>query len=325
MDLGHIASVCPFRRSQAGSVAQKWGHEASRLWNASCDTGPDTVDQANGCHPDAQNEGESGSAQGREAPSEESAQLQQGDQTERRQQTLLDWVGHELRNPIAAIELAVHSMRGLADDRLDHPLTILERQTGQLSRVVLELLEMARAMSQRPTAAVPSRPPVQHRDPEPVRFAVRERAPRGSEAPRPALRAAGHKPHVRRRLLVVEDNDDLSGLLREIVSGWGFDVEVAANASSGLAKAAVRPPDIALVDIGLPDRDGCDVARALRRSLPPDVRLIAMSGYGQRQDGARALAAGFDEYLVKPLNMARLRRMLGEGPSLALAVAGREG
>ena len=281
------------------------------------------MDQANGCHPDAfdQCEGEDGSVESKSAPADVPAQVAQSgasdpqDQTERRQQTLLDWVGHELRNPIAAIELAVHSMRELSDERLDRPLTILERQTRQLSRVVLELLEMARAMSQRSSSGVPS--------PTPVPQQSQARQPGGADSS--DERPGGARANVRQRLLVVEDNDDLCGLLREMLTAWGYDVEVATNASSGLAKAAVRPPDIALVDIGLPDRDGCDVARALRRSLPPTLRLIAMSGYGQRQDGARALAAGFDEYLVKPLNIARLRRLLGEAPSLALAAAGNDG
>ncbi|HKE16502.1 MAG TPA: response regulator [Kofleriaceae bacterium] len=281
------------------------------------------MDQANGCHPDAfdQCEGENGSVEGKSATADVPPQAAQSgvpdpqDQTERRQQTLLDWVGHELRNPIAAIELAVHSMRELSDERLDRPLTILERQTRQLSRVVLELLEMARAMSQR-SSGVPS--------PSPVPQASQAR-PQDGGADRSDERPGGARASAPQRLLVVEDNDDLCGLLREMLTTWGFEVEVATNASSGLAKAAVRPPDIALVDIGLPDRDGCDVARALRRSLPPTLRLIAMSGYGQRQDGARALAAGFDEYLVKPLNIARLRRLLGEAPSLALAAAGHDG
>jgi CheY-like chemotaxis protein len=239
----------------------------------------------------------------------------------RPEQTLLDWLGHELRNPIAAIQLAVHSLRQLGEERLDQPLAILERQSTQLSNVVLELLEMARAVSQPPAIALPFRHPSWAGDEDPFRFPVRE--PRGSEAPRPTRLASGTVP-LRQRLLLVEDNEDLSDLLADLLAAWGFEVVVARNASSALARAAVRPPDVALIDIGLPDRDGCEVARALRRSLPGSVRLIAMSGYGQRQDGARALSAGFDEYLVKPLNTARLRRLLGESPSLAIASTGRE-
>lgn len=265
-------------------------------------------------------ENERGSADGMATP-EESVTEPGRTESAQREQTLLDWLGHEMRNPIAAIELAVHSMRELGDQRLDHALSILERQTGQLSGVVLELLEMARAMA-RPADGLPLRAPVPRpRDAAPA--PLRERVV-GTETDLPVL-SEGTEPHARRRLLLVEDNDDLSGLLCDILSGWGFEVYLAGTASSALDVAAARPPDVALVDIGLPDRDGSEVARALRRSLPPDVILIAMSGYGQRQDGARALAAGFDEYLIKPLNMVRLRRLLGETPGPALAAAGRDG
>jgi CheY-like chemotaxis protein len=229
------------------------------------------------------------------------------DRSAPRDQTLLDWLGHELRNPIAAIELAVKSMRGLDDERLDQPLSILERQSRQLSRVVLELLEIARAISQRPAIALPSRQlvPREERDPG-ARPPLRER-PLPGNAGGPA-----------RRLLLVEDNEDLAALLREMLIGWGFEVVAAGNARAALARAAASAPDVALIDIGLPDRDGCEVARALRRSLAAKVRLIAMSGYGQRQDGARALAAGFDEFMVKPLNTERLRRLLCDAGGLAL-------
>jgi CheY-like chemotaxis protein len=279
------------------------------------------VDHQTGRHPSGSEETdtERGSADGQTGAEESAATEPALAESAPREQTLLDWLGHEMRNPIAAIELAVHSMRALGDQRLDHPLSILERQTGQLSGVVLELLEMTRVMARPADGLPPGAPAPRPRDPvPPLRV-------RGTENDLPMLRAAGTAPGERRRLLLVEDNDDLSGLLLEILLGWGFDVDVAGSASSALAKAAVRPPDVALIDIGLPDRDGSEVARALRRSLPPHVFLIAMSGYGQRQDGARALAAGFDEYLVKPLNMVRLRRLLGDAPVPALAAAGRDG
>ena len=281
------------------------------------------MDYQTGRHPSGSEETdtERGSGDG-QARAEESAATEPAlSESAPREQTLLDWLGHEMRNPIAAIELAVHSMRAMGDQRLDHALSILERQTGQLSGVVLELLEMTRVTARPPDGLPPGAPAPRPRDPLPP---LRERV-RGTENDLPMLRAAGTAPGERRRLLLVEDNDDLSGLLREILIGWGFDVDLAGSASSALAKAAVRPPDVALIDIGLPDRDGSEVARALRRSLPPQVFLIAMSGYGQRQDGARALAAGFDEYMVKPLNMVRLRRLLGDAPVPALAAAGRDG
>ncbi len=282
------------------------------------------MDYPSGRHLNGSDETESqdGSADGQITAEESVATAPGGAASEPREQTLLDWLGHEMRNPLAAIELAVHSIRELGDQRLDNPLSILERQTGQLSAVVLELLEMARATA-RPADGLPPvgapAPRRRHAAPAPLRERVR-----GTENDLPVLRADQTAPQSRRRLLLVEDNDDLSGLLLEILSGWGFEVDLAGTASSALAKAAVRPPDVALIDIGLPDGDGSDVARALRRSLPPEVSLIAMSGYGQRHDGARALAAGFDEYMVKPLNMARLRRLLGDVPGPTLAAVGRD-
>jgi CheY-like chemotaxis protein len=221
------------------------------------------------------------------------------DRSAPRDQTLLDWLGHEMRNPIAAMELAVQSMRGFDDDRLDQPLAILERQTRQLGRVVLDLLDMARAISHRPAIALPTRHLTPDERPE----------PRPSPAPIGRVaRGTGAFGHI----LLVEDNEDLCQLLRDMLVGWGYEVVATSNARAALARAAARAPDVALIDIGLPDRDGCEVARALRRSLSSKVRLIAMSGYGQRQDSARALAAGFDEFMVKPLNIERLRRLLSE-------------
>ncbi len=288
------------------------------------------VEEANGCQRHVAGEGERGvGGSGREGEGESEMMPAEGmsagmspgtavqpEHTGRREQSFLDWLGHELRNPIAVIELAVHSLRQLGDERLDQPLSILERQAGQLGRVVLELLEMARAVAP-PGMATPVR--YLPRDDDPMRLPMHQRLPRGSDATsRPSLRAKGTGP-VRQRLLLVEDNQDLSDLLREMLIDWGFEVVTASNATTALARAAVRPPDVALIDIGLPDRDGCEVARALRRSLPPSVRLIAMSGFGQRHDGARALGSGFDEYLVKPLNMTRLRLLLGEIPSISVA------
>jgi len=117
-------------------------------------------------------------------------------------------------------------------------------------------------------------------------------------------------------LLLVEDDDDLCELLREMLGRWGFEVMAARSARTAFAKAAARPPDVALIDIGLPDRDGYDVARTLRRRLPPEARLIAMSGYSDRCDSARVRAAGFDEFLVKPLQAAHLHGILSEFANL---------
>jgi signal transduction histidine kinase/CheY-like chemotaxis protein len=115
------------------------------------------------------------------------------------------------------------------------------------------------------------------------------------------------------RVLVVEDNLDGRESLRELLEIWGHRVEVAENGAVGLEKAFADPPDVALIDIGLPKIDGNEVARRIRAGLDPDrIALIAMTGYGQPEDRRRAIEAGFDTYLVKPVDPSDLGRILIE-------------
>ena len=84
---------------------------------------------------------------------------------------------------------------------------------------------------------------------------------------------------------------------------------------SGLAEVLSQPPDVAFVDIGLPRMDGYEVARTIRRSdQGSNVYLVALTGYGRPEDRARALAAGFDVYLVKPLEIHRVTELMERRP-----------
>ncbi len=116
------------------------------------------------------------------------------------------------------------------------------------------------------------------------------------------------------RILVVEDNLDGRESLRDLLEIWGHEVVLAEDGAEGVEKAHESQPDVALVDIGLPGLDGNEVARRIRAELgaaPADrVELIAMTGYGQPEDRRRALQAGFDSYLVKPVDPAHLGRLL---------------
>ena len=128
--------------------------------------------------------------------------------------------------------------------------------------------------------------------------------------------------HRQLDVLVIEDNRDTRELMRCLVETWGHRVAVAADGTSGLAAALTVPPDVALVDIGLPGLDGYEVARRLRTSAAGrDVLLIALTGYGQPEDSARALGNGFDVHLVKPVDAAQLERLLIDRSS-AKAVGG---
>jgi signal transduction histidine kinase/CheY-like chemotaxis protein len=110
-------------------------------------------------------------------------------------------------------------------------------------------------------------------------------------------------PPERARLLLVDDNADILEMLRDVLEGLGHDVDVAADGCGGVDKALANPPDVAFVDIGLPGLDGYEVARRIRAAHPAShVRLVAMTGYGQPEDRDRALRAGFDHHLVKPID-----------------------
>ncbi|MEO6195077.1 MAG: response regulator [Thermoanaerobaculia bacterium] len=110
-----------------------------------------------------------------------------------------------------------------------------------------------------------------------------------------------------RRVLVVEDNRDAAESLGLFLELCGFGVTLAYNGPEGLEAAKSVRPDIVLCDIGLPGMDGFQVASALRQDpATADVRLIAVTGYGQEEDRRRALAAGFDIHLVKPVDPEKL-------------------
>jgi PAS domain S-box-containing protein len=114
-----------------------------------------------------------------------------------------------------------------------------------------------------------------------------------------------------RRVLIVEDNADARESLETLLSLEGHEVATAADGPSALRVAASFAPHIALIDIGLPGLDGYEVARALR--LTPStrhVRLVALTGYGQIEDRRKALEAGFDTHMTKPVDPDALARLL---------------
>ena len=115
----------------------------------------------------------------------------------------------------------------------------------------------------------------------------------------------------RRRVLIVEDSADARDSLRLILELGGHEVETAEDAASCLEKVTAFRPDVALIDIGLPGIDGYRLEGVLRAH--PDagnLRLIALTGYGQAEDRKKALDAGFDLHLTKPVEPARLQDLI---------------
>jgi two-component system, chemotaxis family, CheB/CheR fusion protein len=118
---------------------------------------------------------------------------------------------------------------------------------------------------------------------------------------------------VPRRVLVVDDNQDAAHALRLLLQTDGHEVMVAADGAAGLALAREHRPDVVLLDIGLPTLNGYEIATRIRAdpALEGTV-LIAVTGYGQMHDRARASASGFDHHLVKPVEFRALQDLLRE-------------
>jgi signal transduction histidine kinase len=124
---------------------------------------------------------------------------------------------------------------------------------------------------------------------------------------RPAARPASAHPtlpaaRAPKRIVLVDDNVDAADLLGELLRACGHDVSVAHTPLAGLALVAELEPHVAVLDIGLPDIDGYELARRIRQ-LPSNCRLIALTGYGQEKDRASAQEAGFEAHFVKPLSL----------------------
>jgi CheY-like chemotaxis protein len=127
--------------------------------------------------------------------------------------------------------------------------------------------------------------------------------------PSPEATAPVPKPSAR-RVLVVEDNADGREALVSLLRLKGHEVFEAGGGSEALRIATDQRPEVVLLDIGLPDMDGYQVARALRSELGARVRLVALTGYGQPADQDRAREVGFEVHLVKPVDVKRILKML---------------
>ncbi|MGZ8320236.1 MAG: hybrid sensor histidine kinase/response regulator, partial [Telluria sp.] len=130
-------------------------------------------------------------------------------------------------------------------------------------------------------------------------------------------RAAGRSPAPGRRVLVVDDNVDAATMLAMLLEASGHEVLVDYAPGAALERARAKLPSACVLDIGLPEMDGCELARRLRRQPGMErALLVAVTGYGQEHDRKKAQEAGFDHYLVKPVDVARLLGILGSAPSI---------
>lgn len=126
-----------------------------------------------------------------------------------------------------------------------------------------------------------------------------------------ALRPGTPVDASRLRILVVDDDEDLAHLLAKVLVTRNYEVRTARDSLSAIRTAIEFTPDVALVDIGLPMMDGYELARELRKVLPAgSCRLIALTGYSEEGEKEKARDAGFEEHLLKPVNLATLRKAI---------------
>jgi CheY-like chemotaxis protein len=113
------------------------------------------------------------------------------------------------------------------------------------------------------------------------------------------------------RILVVDDNADTAKTLATLLRLHGYEADAALNGPQALKKVEDWPPDIVLLDLGLPRMDGYEVAKQLRQKITMrPLRLAAVTGYGQESDRLRSIQEGFHHHFVKPIDVLDLKQWL---------------
>jgi CheY-like chemotaxis protein len=128
----------------------------------------------------------------------------------------------------------------------------------------------------------------------------------------PAAERELQRPNAaKRRILLVDDNQAALEMLGMLIQMQGGDVRTAKDGLEAVALAEEFRPDLVLMDLGMPNLDGCEAARRIREEpWGRDMLLVAMTGWGQEEDRRRTKAAGFDHHLVKPVEPALIEELL---------------
>jgi CheY-like chemotaxis protein len=153
-------------------------------------------------------------------------------------------------------------------------------------------------------------------------FIVRLPLPSGSAPEEPEVPRASDTSSARRRVLVADDNQDGAESLGAALKLSGHQVVVTYDGFAALDAARSFSPEIAFIDIGMPGLSGYEVARAIRAvDWGRSIYLVALTGWGQDEDKSRALGAGFDMHLTKPVDLQLLEEVVANPPSQQLAGA----
>jgi CheY-like chemotaxis protein len=147
-------------------------------------------------------------------------------------------------------------------------------------------------------------------------FIVRLPLARTSQESKPKVQGGVHATRKGYRILIADDNVDTASGMERLLKLLGNDAMAVHDGSGAVLAARTFRPDFVLLDIGLPGMDGYEVAAMLRGDeVLKDAVIIAVSGYGREEDRQRALSAGFDHHLVKPVDFDALTSLLGRPDS----------
>jgi two-component system, sensor histidine kinase len=219
--------------------------------------------------------------------------------------------------PVAAVTI-VDRGKGIAQEQLGHVFSLFYQAQPSEARIGTGLgigLTLVRALAELHGGSVTVRSAGLGKGSEfKVRLPTRpDLVVAGSHDLRQSVSEQRRLARKGRIILIVEDNADARDLLGTLCRTWGFDVALASNGLLGVEKARTLRPHLALVDIGLPGIDGYEVARRLRGAPETEqLTLVALTGYGLPAQRERALAAGFDVHLVKPVDPELLSRLLDQ-------------
>ena len=145
---------------------------------------------------------------------------------------------------------------------------------------------------------------------------------RHSAAPRPRLESAPERRATPRRILVVDDEEDTAEVLAELLESQGHEALAVHNGPAALAAIGQFDPEVVLLDLGLPEVDGYEVAAQIRQAFP-DRKLLLIAVTGYQKDPVRLERAGFDHHLLKPPSSRKLAALLAELDSTGVEASGR--
>ena len=220
----------------------------------------------------------------------------------------LNILAHELRNPLATIQSTVELMkaRGMdAKETLEH-LDVVDNQVNMIAILLNDLLDASRIpgsnfkYGEKRGVGFKAQPPLSTT--AELSTVDRNKKPRVIPTKSPLRGKA-------LRVLLVDDNETAADSMSELLALRGYDVEVAYSGAQAIEKARTFRPQVSILDIGMPDLDGYEVAISLRKQKFPCV-YIALTGYGQIHDKNKATAAGFNYHLTKPASIKEIDALL---------------